>query len=68
MFSHDAVEVLKKLIKSGADIVTDTNMALAGINKTELAKYDTNIMCFMADENIIKAAAEHDSTRASASM
>ena len=68
MFSPGAVEVLKKLIRSGADIVTDTNMALAGINKNELAKYDTDIMCFMADEKIIKAASENDSTRAGASM
>ena len=32
-FSDGAVDVLKELILSGADVVTDTNMALTGINK-----------------------------------
>lgn len=32
-YSENAVEIAKNLIKNGADIVTDTNMALAGINK-----------------------------------
>ena len=31
-YSENAVEIAKNLIKNGADIVTDTNMALAGIN------------------------------------
>ena len=38
MYSKDAVLIAKKLLKSGVDIVTDTNMALAGINKTALKK------------------------------
>ena len=33
VYSKDAVEIARKLIRSGAVIVTDTNMALAGINK-----------------------------------
>ena len=36
-YSENAVEIAKNLIKNGADIVTDTNMALAGINKKVLA-------------------------------
>ena len=32
-YSDHAVEIAKELILKGADIVTDTNMALAGINK-----------------------------------
>ena len=38
-YSDHAVEIAKRLIQNGADIVTDTNMALAGVNKKELAKY-----------------------------
>lgn len=38
-YSEHAVAVAKELIRNGADIVTDTNMALAGVNKKELAKY-----------------------------
>ena len=36
-YSENAVEIAKNLIKNGADIVTDTNMALAGINKKATA-------------------------------
>ena len=32
-YSKDAVAIAKRLISEGADIVTDTNMALSGINK-----------------------------------
>ena len=35
-FSKDAVETAKRLIKNGADVVTDTNMARSGINKKSL--------------------------------
>ena len=67
-FSKGAVEKFAALIREGATIVTDTNMALSGINKTELSKYGCSARCFMADEDIIKKAAESGITRASASM
>ena len=35
-FSDDAVKIACDLIRNGADIVTDTNMALTGINKKTL--------------------------------
>lgn len=35
-YSKNAVQIAKELIANGADIVTDTNMALAGINKKYL--------------------------------
>ena len=38
-YSDHAVEIAKELILKGADIVTDTNMALAGINKKILASF-----------------------------
>ena len=38
-YSKNAVQIAKQLIANGADIVTDTNMALAGINKKVLARY-----------------------------
>ena len=67
-FSEEAVSVMKKLIKEGATIITDTNMALSGINKTELSKYGCKAMCFMADPEIAKIARERGCTRATASM
>ncbi len=67
-FSEDAVRVAKELIRSGADIVTDTNMALTGINKKRLAAYGGSARCYMADEDIASEARERGTTRASVSM
>ncbi|SFG38163.1 precorrin-8X methylmutase [Lachnospiraceae bacterium C7] len=67
-FSENAVEIAKELIKNGADIVTDTNMALAGVNKKILAKFGGEAHCFMADPEIAKLAKENGVTRATMSM
>ena len=67
-YSENAVEIAKNLIRNGADIVTDTNMALAGVNKKELAKYGGEAHCFMADEEVAKIAKERGVTRATVSM
>ena len=67
-YSAHAVGIAKKLIQNGADIVTDTNMALAGVNKKELAKYGGEAHCFMAEEEVTKIAKERGVTRAAVSM
>lgn len=67
-YSKDAVETAKRLITGGADIVTDTNMALAGINKKVLARYGGEVHCFMADEEVARIAKERGVTRATVSM
>lgn len=67
-YSEHAVEIAKELIKNGADIVTDTNMALAGINKKTLAKYGGSVHCFMADEGVAEEAKKRQVTRATVSM
>lgn len=67
-YSDHAVEIAKRLIQNGADIVTDTNMALAGVNKKELAKYGGEAHCFMAEEEVAKIAKERGVTRAAVSM
>ena len=56
------------MIKNGADIVTDTNMALAGINKKVLARYGGEAHCFMAEEEVARIAKERKVTRATISM
>lgn len=68
MYSQNAVEIAKELIKNGADIVTDTNMALAGINKKVLARYGGEVHCFMADEEVARIAKERKVTRATICM
>jgi len=68
IYSPGAVEIAKDLIKNGADIVTDTNMALAGINKKVLARYGGEVHCFMAEEEVARIAKERKVTRAAVSM
>ena len=67
-FSENAVEKAIQAIKDGACIVTDTQMAKAGINKRVLARYGGEVYCFMSDEDVAKIAKENGSTRATASM
>ncbi|MBW7571282.1 precorrin-8X methylmutase [Caproiciproducens faecalis] len=67
-FSEGAVEKAKELLRNGADIVTDTNMGLAGINKTVLARYGGAAHCFMADKEVAELARQHRTTRAAVSM
>lgn len=67
-YSKDAVAIAKRLISEGADIVTDTNMALSGINKKYLAKFGGQAHCFMADDEVALIAKEKQTTRAAVSM
>ncbi len=68
IFSENAVETALKLIRNGADIVTDTNMGLSGINKKVLSSYGGEAHCFMADESVATEAKKRDITRAAVSM
>ena len=53
---------------AGATIITDTNMALAGITKPGLAKLGGQALCFMADPAVAAAAKQAGTTRAVAAM
>ena len=64
----NAVEIAKHLIRTGADIVTDTNMALSGVNKKVLEAHGGMAHCFMADEEVAGEAKERKGTRAVVSM
>ena len=67
-FSPDAVEQAKAALEAGATIVTDTNMALAGISKGTLAKLGGKAVCLMADEAVAREAKARGVTRATVSM
>ena len=67
-FSQDAVRIARDLIARGADIITDTNMALTGINKKRLAAYEGQVRCYMAEESVADEAKERGLTRAAVSM
>lgn len=68
VYSKEAVSVIKSLIRNGADIVTDTKMASAGINKKKLAEFGGEVHCFMADEEVARQAGQRKVTRAWVSM
>lgn len=66
-FTEGAIDKAHELIKNGATIITDTNMALSGINK-RVEKYGCKVLCYMADPEVAKEAKERGVTRATVSM
>ncbi len=67
-FSEDVIGIAHAAIRNGAHIVTDTNMAAAGISKKTLAAFGGEVHCFMADEDVAEEAKERGVTRAYVSM
>ena len=67
-FSEGAVAKGIAALKDGCDIVTDTQMAKAGINKTILGKLGGQVHCFMSDEDVAREAKARGVTRAIVSM
>lgn len=67
-FSENVVEKAREALRNGACIVTDTQMAKAGINKKTLAKFGGEVYCFISDEDVAEKAKENGTTRATASM
>ena len=67
-FSEGAVRAGIRAICGGADIVTDTNMAKAGIRAKSLERFGGSVRCYMAEEEIAREASRRGVTRACASM
>ena len=68
VFSLHAVQKGMEALRGGCDIVTDTQMAKAGINKTILGKLGGEVHCFMSDPEVAREAKERGVTRAIVSM
>ena len=68
VFSPHAVEQMKKAIRAGCDVITDTTMAMSGINKKTLAQFGGTARCFVADEDVAREARERGVTRSLVSM
>ena len=68
VFSPRAVQIGIDALRGGCDIVTDTQMARAGINKTILARLGGEVHCFMSDPDVAREAKERGVTRAIVSM
>ena len=68
VFTSQAVSHALSAMKDRPVIITDTNMALAGINKTALAQVGGEVHCFMADADVADMARVNGTTRASAAI
>lgn len=67
-FSEGVLEKALDAIRDGAVIVTDTTMAMSGINKRALARHGGETFCFIGDADVAAQATANGTTRAVASM
>lgn len=67
-FSERAVAKGIEALRTGCDIVTDTQMARSGINKTILGRLGGEVHCFMSDPDVAEEARARGITRAVVSM
>ena len=67
-FSAGVIAFCRDLLVRGATMVTDTNMALAGINKNALHKLGARALCFVADADVAEEAKRRGVTRSYVSM
>ena len=67
-FSEHAVSRTVEALKSGVSIVTDTNMAKAGINKRVLGRFGGEVLNYMADPDVAAEAKERGITRSAVCM
>ena len=67
-FSRDAVSRAMEAVRSGLPIITDTTMALSGINKRETKKRGMSVCCFIGDEDVKEMAESEKMTRSAVSV
>lgn len=67
-FTPGAAERGQAALRRGVPIVTDTNMAKAGVSRPSLEKLGCALHCFMAEPEVARLAKERGLTRAAVSM
>ena len=67
-FSEGVLEKASDAIRRGAHIVTDTTMAMSGINKRKLAAFGGQVHCYVADPEVALRAKEDGTTRSAAAV
>ena len=68
VFSVNAVDGMRTSLRAGAIVVTDTEMARAGISKKALVALGAETRCFMSDSDVAAEARARGVTRAVVSM
>jgi precorrin-8X/cobalt-precorrin-8 methylmutase len=67
-FHPEAIARGIEAMRQGKAIVTDTNMAKAGIRKTDLERFGVSVNCYITDPVVREVALEKGSTRAEAAV
>ncbi len=62
-FHHEAVETGLSAIRSGKNILTDVNMAAAGISRSFMTPYGGKVVCKVADTEVADIAKYRGRTR-----
>ena len=68
VFSPGVIEHAHRLLQDGACIVTDTKMAMSGINKSALLKLGAEVYNFISDEDVAAEARRRGETRSAVAM
>ena len=68
VFHNEAIARGRAALLHHKAVITDTNMALAGISKPSCRRFGTDARCFMADSGIVARAKALGTTRAYAAM
>jgi precorrin-8X/cobalt-precorrin-8 methylmutase len=67
-FHQNAVDAGVHAIRSGRNVVTDTNMAKAGIRKSAILRFGGSLECLIDDPTVAHAARDSGCTRAMAAV
>ena len=67
-FSDEVLQKASDAIRRGAHIVTDTTMAMSGINKRKLASFGGQAHCYIADPDVAEQAKKAGTTRSAAAV
>ena len=68
VFSPGVVEHANRLLQNGVCIVTDTKMAMSGINRSALLKLGAEVYNFISDEDVAAEARKRGMTRSAVAM
>lgn len=68
VFSDGAVAAGIEALRGGCAIVTDTQMARSGVNKTACARFGCEVHCHIGDEDVARTARESSTTRSRAAV
>ncbi len=63
-FHENSIETGIQAIRSGCNIITDTNMARSGIRKMDINGYGGDVMCLIAEDDVKKESKKTGKTRA----